>query len=163
MEKLTWQVVGLTDKGLVRSDNQDNFSVSSDSRVFVVADGMGGTAGGALASKLAVEEMEICRKEKAPDLSDHESVHKWLVDSIARANKKVKENAEKSKESSKMGTTIVAAVQSDDDTLHIAHVGDSRAYLVRDDSGKLLTLDHSVVMEFYRRGQITMAQVQSSP
>jgi PPM family protein phosphatase len=163
MKKLTWHAAGLTDPGLVRSENQDNFSISPDVRVFVVADGMGGTEGGALASKLAVEELANFRERTEPDLADPESLRSWLTNSIACANARVVVTAEESKKTKRMGTTIVAAVQSDDGMLHIAHVGDSRAYLVRAGKASLLTNDHSVVMEMYQRGQLTMSQLQASP
>ncbi len=163
MKKLTWHAAGQSDPGLVRSENQDNFSISPDMRMFVVADGMGGTEGGALASKLAVEELASFRERSEPNLADPDSLKGWLAKSIACANARVVVTAESSSKTKRMGTTIVAAVQSDDGMLHIAHVGDSRAYLVRDGAASLLTNDHSVVMEMYQRGQLTMSQLQTSP
>ena len=161
MKTITWHAAGLTDKGLVRAHNEDNFSISSDTRVFVVADGMGGTKNGALASKLAVAELEDYRQTKGLDLSQAESMKEFLVESIARANKRVIQEQEVTK--AQMGTTIVAAVQSDDGILHIAHVGDSRAYLVREGETNILTSDHSVVMEMFKSGQLTKSQVKESP
>ena len=161
MKKITWHAAGLSDRGLVRSQNEDNFSISSDTRVFVVADGMGGTANGALASKLAVEEMASCRDADNPDIEQPEVLKAWLDKSIAKANGRVVE--EQHKTGVKMGTTIVVAVQSDDGRLHIAHVGDSRAYLLRDGITKPLTIDHSVVMEMLRCGKLTREQCKLSP
>ena len=161
MQKVTWQVAGLSDCGLVRSNNEDNYSISSDERVFVVADGMGGTANGGLASQLAVEEMEKYRAANRPDLSATGQLERWLCDSIAKANERVV--AEQSKLQTQMGTTIVVAVQSDDGHLHIAHVGDSRAYLVRGGQSSALTIDHSVVMDMLRTGKLTKEQCKKSP
>ncbi|MFX5680469.1 protein phosphatase 2C domain-containing protein, partial [Acinetobacter baumannii] len=81
-------------------------------------------------SKLAVEELESYHQTHELNLKDADALKAWLIESISRANERVvKEQAETKQ---KMGTTIVAAVQSDSNVLHIAHVGDSRAYLVRD-------------------------------
>jgi len=161
MNKITWHAAGLTDRGKTRSHNEDNFSISSDLRVFVVADGMGGTENGALASKLAVEELENHRSTNSPDKSEGDALKEWLCVSIDRANKVVRQAQSDTKKS--MGTTIVAAVQSDDGLLHIAHVGDSRAYLVRDGEARVLTTDHSVVMEMVVAGRLTKKQAKESP
>ena len=155
MQKITWQAAGLTDRGLVRKQNEDNYSISSDGRVFVVADGMGGTANGALASKLAVEELEKYREAHNPDLKDPDALKTWMCNSIAKANARVVEEQAKTK--AQMGTTIVVAVQTDG-LLHISHVGDSRAYLIRDGESKSITIDHSVVMEMVRLGKLTREQ-----
>jgi PPM family protein phosphatase len=161
MAKITWQVAGLTDCGLARKHNEDNYSISDDTRLFVVADGMGGTENGALASKLAVEEMTDYRQANQIDLEDPEAIKAWLTTSIGQANRRV--NDEQARIQLQMGTTIVAAVQSDDGRLHIAHVGDSRAYLVREGVPKILTDDHSVVMEMFKSGKLTKEQLQYSP
>ena len=163
MTKLAWSVAAVTDRGLHRSENQDNYYISPDMRVFVVADGMGGLKGGARASKLAVDAVEAYWKENPPDFTDREAVQQWLVDAVANANQSVFTAASQDESVQNMGTTIVAGVQTEANTLQIAHVGDSRAYLVRDGKTIVLTQDHSVVMEMVLKGQLTPEQFKNSP
>ncbi len=163
MTKLAWSVAAVTDRGLHRSENQDNYYISPDMRVFVVADGMGGLKGGARASKLAVDAVEAHWKDNPPDYSDREAVQQWLVDAVANANQSVFTAASQDESVQNMGTTIVAGVQTEANTLQIAHVGDSRAYLVREGKTIVLTQDHSVVMEMVLKGQLTPEQFKNSP
>lgn len=163
MTKLAWSVAAVTDRGLHRSENQDNYYISPDMRVFVVADGMGGLKGGARASKLAVDAVEARWKDGLPDFEDREAVQEWLVDAVANANQSVFTAASQDESVQNMGTTIVAAVQTEANTLQIAHVGDSRAYLIRDGVTTVLTQDHSVVMEMVLKGQLTPEQFKNSP
>lgn len=163
MTKLAWSVAAVTDRGLHRSENQDNYYISPDERVFVVADGMGGLKGGARASKLAVEAIEAHWRDNPPDFSDRESAQQWLVDAVANANQSVFTAASQDESVQNMGTTIVAAIQTEANTLQIAHVGDSRAYLIREGKTIVLTQDHSVVMEMVLKGQLTPEQFKNSP
>lgn len=162
MTRLNWRVAAVTDKGLLRPDNQDAYYISEDQRVFVVADGMGGARGGAIASRLAVESVEMQSKTTPPPMS-REGIHDWLVDSVSNANRTVFSTAFDEPALRRMGTTIVVAVQADDDTLHIAHVGDSRAYLIRENKTIVLTQDHTIVMEMLLKGHLTPDQLKSSP
>jgi protein phosphatase len=163
MSKLVWSVASKTDVGLKRSENQDNYFVSDDNRLFVVADGMGGVMGGAEASRLAVEAIKQLWAEHQPPFDDQEKVQVWLHDAVKNSNDSVCDAADKIIAESRMGTTIVAALQTDDKRLHIAHVGDSRAYLFRDGELKTLTNDHSMVFEMMQLGQLTWQQCQDSP
>lgn len=163
MIKLAWSVAAVTDRGLHRSENQDNYYISPDQRVFVVADGMGGLKGGARASKIAVEAVEAQWKAKPPEYSDKDAVQEWLVEAVANANLSVFVAASQDESVQNMGTTIVAAAHTEANTLQIAHVGDSRAYLIRDGKTKVLTQDHSVVMEMVAKGQLTPEQFKNSP
>jgi len=163
MAKLTWRAAAVTDQGLTRSENQDNYLITGDQQLFVVADGIGGQTGGATASRLAVETMEKRWKEAMPDLGDAESIHDWFSESISLANSTIAQAAEVTPGCRNMGTTIVAAIQDDHGNLHVAHVGDSRAYLVRHGQSSILTKDHSVVMEMFHKGQLTMEQVKCNP
>lgn len=163
MTKLAWSVAAVTDRGLHRSENQDNYYISPDMRVFVVADGMGGLKGGARASKLAVDAVEAHWKENPPDFTEPEVVQQWLVDAVANANQAVFVAASQDESVQNMGTTIVAGVQTEANTMQIAHVGDSRAYLIREGKTIVLTQDHSVVMEMVLKGQLTPEQFKNSP
>jgi protein phosphatase len=163
MKSLSWEVAAATDKGCVRSDNQDNFYISPDSRVFVVADGMGGEAGGALASKLAVEAVEELFWESIPNCNDDQSIQQWMVQAVSRANDNVYAVRCTNPAVRRLGTTIVVAAQSDSGLLYIAHLGDSRAYRISKDEISVLTQDHSVAFELLLLGKLTPEQYESSP
>ncbi|MGD9680901.1 MAG: Stp1/IreP family PP2C-type Ser/Thr phosphatase [Candidatus Obscuribacterales bacterium] len=163
MNQIVWQVAAVTDPGLKRKENQDNFFVSEDNRVLVVADGMGGMRGGSRASKIAVEAVSQMWDSKKPHDSDHAKIQQWLFEAVSKANELVYNAAAADPAVKDMGTTIVAAIHSGDGSLQIAHVGDSRAYLVRDGKTIVLTQDHSVVMEMVLQGKMTEEQLRSSP
>ncbi|MBI2810096.1 MAG: Stp1/IreP family PP2C-type Ser/Thr phosphatase [Candidatus Melainabacteria bacterium] len=160
---LKWRAAARTDAGCQRQRNEDNYYVSPDNRVFAVADGMGGAVGGAKASKLAVEAIEKSWKELPPPASDRESIQKWLLETVTLANQSVWHEAEEDSTVRGMGTTVVVAVQGEDNYMEIAHVGDSRAYLLRDGKPTLLTNDHSVVQEMVRAGRLTEEQARINP
>jgi protein phosphatase len=160
---LKWRAAARTDAGCQRQRNEDNYYVSPDFRVFAVADGMGGAVGGAKASKLAVEAIEKRWKDTPPPLTDRESIQKWLQETVTMANQSVWHEAEEDSTVRGMGTTVVVAVQGEDNQMEIAHVGDSRAYLLRDGKPSLLTNDHSVVQEMVRAGRLTEEQARINP
>lgn len=163
MASLAWQVAAASDRGCVRQDNQDNYYISPDSRIFVVADGMGGEAGGALASRLAVEAVEELFWERIPDCNDENSIQEWLVEGVSRANMSVYSVRVTNPDVKRLGTTIVVAAQSDSGSLYIAHLGDSRAYRISKEEICVLTQDHSVAFELLRLGKLTPEQYESSP
>lgn len=163
MSDMTWQSAGLTNRGLKRLDNQDNYFISADERFFVVADGVGGETGGALASRLTVETVETIYVATPPDLGNTEDMRAWMVKAVGEANVSVKQAADASTDKKGMGTTIVMAVLGDNGVLHVAHAGDSRVTLVRAKEAKVLTTDHSVVMEMHLRGQLTLEQCAVNP
>ncbi len=160
---LKWQAAARTDAGCQRQRNEDNYYMSPDQRVFVVADGMGGAAGGAKASQLAVEAIEKQWKTNPPPLTDRLALAEWLLTAVNSANESVWQEAEEDASVRGMGTTVVVAVQSEDNFVQIAHVGDSRAYLLRDGKPLLLTNDHSVVQEMVRAGRLTEEQARINP
>jgi protein phosphatase len=160
---LKWRAAARTDAGCQRQRNEDNYYVSPDQRVFAVADGMGGAVGGAKASKLAVEAIEKHWKSTPPPMDDRDEIQTWLLNAVNAANDAVWHEAEEDAAVRGMGTTIVVAVQSDDSKIQIAHVGDSRAYLLRDGKPALLTNDHSVVQEMVRAGRLTEEQARINP
>ncbi len=160
---LKWSAAARTDAGCQRQRNEDNFWMSPDQRVFAVADGMGGAVGGSRASKLAVEAIEKQWRDGPPPPDDTDGIAKWLEEAVNTANQKVWHEAEEDATVRGMGTTVVVAVQGDNSTLQIAHVGDSRAYLFRDGKNQLLTNDHSVVQEMVRAGRLTEEQARINP
>jgi serine/threonine protein phosphatase PrpC len=142
-----------TDTGRQRRDNEDNAFVRAP--LFVVADGMGGAQAGEVASALAVEEFQ-------QDLPDEGSAEQRLTTRIREANRRIYELSRVEHEHAGMGTTLTA-VLLDDDTLAVAHVGDSRAYIFRDGELGRLTQDHSLVEELVRQGKLTEEQAAEHP
>lgn len=163
MTRVTWQVASVTDPGIKRTENQDNMFVSSDNRLLVVADGMGGMKGGSKASKLAINAVEKLWNEKQPDALDQMVIQTWLQEAVSNANQDVFDAAAADPAVKDMGTTIVAAIHCPDGRVQIAHVGDSRAYMVRDGKTIVLTQDHSVVMEMVLQGRMSEEQLRNSP
>jgi serine/threonine protein phosphatase PrpC len=150
-----------TDVGRVRQVNQDSFLVLDDRGLYAVADGMGGHQGGEVASQLAIEALRSTYVEGAVDA---------LAAAIEEANLRIHEEGEADPNLQGMGTTVVAVAvvpdeQGDETTgsLLVANVGDSRAYLFRDDSLTQLTEDHSMVGDLLREGRITEAEAEVHP
>lgn len=159
------QVLGKSDIGLKRKTNQDCFDykkISEDISWAVVCDGMGGVNGGDIASQLAVKTIKDCfsKIDFFNDLKDN--TEKILKEAIEKANLEIYLKSKSDKNLIGMGTTIVL-VLSLKDKVHVAHVGDSRAYLVSDNSIKQLTIDHSVVQELLNDGEITHEEAKVHP
>lgn len=152
---LKCRAAALTDAGCQRTSNRDAYFKSPDLCVFAVADGWGPSLGG----QLAVEAVEQLWESSYPGKSD-DAVVEWLTATVNAVNQLlIARGAEKY---DKM-TTIIVAARSVNDTLQIAHVGDSRAYLVRGDGTTQLTIDHSPGYEMVRAGRITEKQLAQHP
>ena len=156
---------GKTDTGIVRSNNEDNFIVDEKRGLLVVADGMGGHAAGEVASKLAISIISghlLYPKKFFGEYNKAYSPSTNNLNSALRlANLAVFEAAAGSPQLHGMGTTV-AAVLICDNRLSIAHIGDSRVYLVRSGNIEQLTDDHSVVNEQVKRDLITREEAASS-
>lgn len=154
------EAAGLTNVGMVRQSNQDAFGESGSpdgsARVFVVADGMGGHAGGETASRLAVEAVEeVFASAKG-------SLDVRLRAAVDAANARVYETQLQDARLAGMGTTGVA-LGFGSEGAWVANVGDSRAYRLRGGLLEQLTQDHSVVAEMQRRGYITAEEAHVHP
>ena len=157
-----------TDIGRVRDHNEDKFdfflpedpkTLARRGRLWAVADGMGGHKGGQIASEFALKT--LVRSYFAP--GGEREIEKALLSAISDANALVTQAAEKIGAKNDMGTTLVCAALWGD-TLTIAHVGDSRAYLLREgERVRPLTTDHSWVEEQVRRGNLSRAEAEASP
>ncbi|MGZ4866341.1 MAG: Stp1/IreP family PP2C-type Ser/Thr phosphatase [Candidatus Angelobacter sp.] len=165
---LAVEVAGKTDVGCVRTNNEDNFGFDSRHGIFVVCDGMGGQAAGEVASKMGVDILLDYFRNQAPDAGmrslngqNGSSGAQSLASAIQLANKTIFQAGQEHNGRNGMGTTVVAALVRGN-SLAIAHVGDSRIYLVRQGAIQQLTQDHSLVMEQVRRGYITPEQAQKS-
>jgi serine/threonine protein phosphatase PrpC len=164
-----------TDVGRQRQHNEDNFLIDKKLRLFVVADGMGGHAAGEVASSMAVHEIRnavfknrdlIERYGAAAGGSDSIEILQMLEHAIQSACSTVYNQAQADPSQRGMGTTAtVLLVAGSPDHLRgfVAHVGDSRCYLVRQQQCHVLTEDHSLVNELLRRGKLTREQIQQAP
>jgi len=161
---------GTSDVGRVRANNEDCFRMVPEMGLFVLSDGMGGEAHGEVASALAVETVvkHCIEGENNPALpvfgetqAGWSARTKRLSSAVHLANKKIFDSAAAHPEQSGMGATLTAAWVVDN-FLSIAHVGDSRAYLLRTGALQQLTSDHSLVAEQVRRGILTSAQAEES-
>lgn len=161
------EVVGRTDVGRVRPSNEDHFGFDERLGVFVVCDGMGGHAAGEVASQIAVDTVLSFFRERKSGidndayLGDAPAGARLLAEAVKQANDAILSYADENKNTSGMGTTLVAA-RFCDGTFSIANVGDSRIYLFREGQLLQLTEDHSLVMEQVRRGMITLEQARKS-
>lgn len=139
-----------TDIGLVREGNEDSYL--TEEPLFAVADGMGGHRGGEVASQLAVETLEKLFRKGAGELPDQ----------VQEANRVVFERSVLDRKVAGMGTTLTAALV-EDDRVRLAHVGDSRAYLLRDGKLRLLTEDHTLVHRMVSEGEISKEEAETHP
>jgi protein phosphatase len=147
-------VVGhATDVGRVRDHQEDDFLVAPELGLFAVADGMGGHRGGEVASATALATL----REVFEGGSD-------LRDAVVAANDAVFERSSSDDAVRGMGTTLTAGVLGDDGvTLVVGHVGDSRAYLLRDGELARVTTDHSLVEELMAAGELTEEEAERDP
>lgn len=154
-----------TDTGNVRLINQDSLFVSNfhDSfPLFIVADGMGGHNAGEVASKLAVKKVEEIFKEKYTTFSKIEDVEETIKNSVLIANNYICEQSRLDSNLFGMGTTLTLGFLFKNIFI-IGHVGDSRAYIIHNNSIKQLTEDHSLVRKLVSEGRITETEAENHP
>jgi PPM family protein phosphatase len=142
-----------TDPGRKRRHNEDSYVFQPP--LFAIADGMGGARAGEVASALAAGALE--------ESGANGGGKRLVVELIQEANRRVHERATTDAETSGMGTTITVALVEDDGTITFGHVGDSRAYRLRDDRLEQLTDDHSLVAELVRRGELSAEEAEIHP
>jgi protein phosphatase len=157
-----WTGAVLTHRGLVREANEDAALVLNELGLWIVADGMGGHPGGDVASRLAVEATADYVRRHAAHCGE---AKKLLLQAIRYANERVRGEVRIRPELETMGTTIVAlhVGEAPEADATLVHVGDSRAYLVRDGSLQPLTTDHSYVEERIREGLLTREEARRHP
>jgi len=161
---------GVSDVGRQRQHNEDCFLVDGEAKLFLVADGMGGHAAGEVAAKIAVEAVTefILHSEQDegtwPYAYDErlKRTTNLLVASLKMANRRVLEAMREDARLRGMGTTIVASL-FEGGTASFAHVGDSRAYLIRDSTISRITNDHSWVYEQVQAGMLSEAEAEKHP
>jgi serine/threonine protein phosphatase PrpC len=169
---LTIEVAAGTDVGCLRANNEDNFGYDRRHGIYVVCDGMGGQAAGEIASRIAVntvlEHFDRPRESSScagsgKELEGISERAKALACAIQIANRAIHEAAAADNSHAGMGSTI-SAVLVEEKNYSIAHVGDSRIYLLRPGVSSIhqLTNDHSLVMEQVRHGLMTVEEAQQS-
>jgi serine/threonine protein phosphatase PrpC len=142
-----------TDPGRKRRRNEDSFVIAPP--LFAVADGMGGAQAGEVASGLAAAALEESRANGGGE--------RRVIELIQEANRRVHERATTDATTAGMGTTITAALVEADGRVVFGHVGDSRAYLLRDNKLEQLTNDHTLVAELVRRGELSPGEAEVHP
>ncbi len=159
------RMTAATDIGLQRTENQDEYAggkIREGVYWAVVCDGMGGSACGDQASNTAIVSMEESLTKDLAALADSKGVKQLLVQAVQKANTAVYQKACGDDETRGMGTTVVALVAFEDEVF-VAHVGDSRAYLLRRDRFTAITKDHSVVQELLEKGEISPEEAMRHP
>jgi serine/threonine protein phosphatase PrpC len=147
------KVASMSDQGKVRKTNEDSYFADSRLGLFIVADGMGGHAGGEVASRVAVATIS---ELMLAGLEEDDSAA-LIRNAIEQANTAIRVQAEADPRLHGMGTTVVLAYCRGD-TIHLAHMGDSRAYLIRNGSIQQLTEDHSLMAQLLKAGQLSAEQ-----
>ncbi len=166
MKKLKIKSVGKTDIGRIRAANQDSYLIDENDGIFIVADGMGGHAGGEIASRICVEKVaeritkdhdlySTKQSKKHPD----PSIANALANSVNYASSRIYEHSLEDPSLRGMGTTATA-VKIIGKQAYYAHVGDSRLYLVRKNFIYQITYDHSLVNEQVRAGILTKEEAE---
>lgn len=163
MGRFRWTCASETDVGRVRSSNEDSVFCATESGVFVVADGMGGHAAGEVASAIASQMIGTrlctgCGVEFGLDTA-RENFRSAFVEAGREIVRQASENASRVG----MGTTATVLVLRPDGHYIVGHIGDSRAYMLRDGSMAQITRDHSWVQEQVDRGVITPDQARNHP
>jgi len=151
------KVFARTHMGKVRKVNEDAYYIPAENERFaIVADGVGGHRAGEVASHLAVDTLvKYFRTHEGP-------ADDLLKDAIDGANRVIYEQARRDRDRAGMGTTLTALI-FDDQWAHLAHVGDSRAYLMRNGALMQLSRDHSLVGELLEKGEITAEEARVHP
>ncbi len=164
-------MAGETNVGMKRTHNEDNFSITEESGLYIVADGMGGHASGEIASKMAVDAM---REFFAATANDPERTWPYkmdrskgyeenrLITGIKLANLRIYESAQRDPRQRGMGTTIVA-IFAVEDSVYVAHVGDSRVYRLREGTLEQLTEDHSLLNDYIKMKRLTPEEIANFP
>lgn len=155
-----------THTGLVRANNEDSYAIVDSEGGFpcalILADGMGGHNRGELASQIAVDYARSRLEAEFAAASWPEDIERMLADIIEKSNVKVYLGSLESDDNRGMGTTLTLALLVNDQ-IHIAHVGDCRAYLLRENELVRLTVDHTLVQEMVDAGTLSMAESVGHP
>jgi protein phosphatase len=155
---------GLTNKGQIRQQNEDNWIADDEQGVFLVSDGMGGRVAGELASKIVVDVFPSFLLQRLKDIPHlfSPAAQEIVLAALSELSKMIHLESSKRPDFLGMGATVVLAIVRNAHAL-IAHIGDSRAYLFRDDLLEQLTKDHSLVQILVDLGQLKPEDVATHP
>lgn len=152
---------GLSDQGIVRTANQDTFAIDKVAgRFFIVADGMGGHAGGQEASRIATQAIQTYLEQHWQEQTDTGLL---LQEAFIKANQAILQEQQLHPEQADMGTTAVVVIFPEEGQPWCAHVGDSRLYQFRDAQLRQVTSDHTWIAEAVEFGKITAEQGRVHP
>jgi serine/threonine protein phosphatase PrpC len=159
--RMRWESISVTDRGLIRPNNEDASLESVEHGVFAVADGMGGHAAGEVASRIAVEAL----REEAQAAASAGNPADVLTRAFDAANSEIRRRGHQEPDKRGMGTTLTVLhlVRDSADRGVIGHVGDSRAYRLRSGRMEQLTRDHTWVQERVDAGVLTPEQARTHP
>lgn len=169
--RVTLEAWLVTDVGVVRDHNEDSAHMEPDSGFFIVADGMGGHAAGEVASAMAVETVkktlaeaqpEIQAFKKSPTDAGRRQLVQLLQQAVLQAHQAVYQRGQTESDKQGMGTTLDVVLVAGAEAF-VAHVGDSRTYLVRDGRSSQITTDHTVAEVLVIEGKLTIEEAQVSP
>lgn len=158
------RTVHASDVGRVRTVNEDSVWIGATRHGYtlgIIADGMGGHLAGDTASRLALETMRNTLEDLPPEKAGGE-LSEALSSAIIAANRTVFIESSRDEKYHNMGTTVVAALLNGAEG-YIGHIGDSRAYLIKDSAAIQLTEDHTLVNELFKNGQISLEELGSHP
>ena len=147
-----------SDQGMVRTSNEDSYIANPQSQIFLVADGMGGHAAGEIASQIAASTID----ELVSTRSSDSKMEELLQYAVKEANRRVYETQRLKAEYRGMGSTLTVLAFLDNH-YYVAQVGDSRAYLFRDNKLQQLTRDHSLVWPLFESGILTKDDISRHP
>src|SRR5215212_8767998 len=169
--RVTLEAWLVTDVGVVRDHNEDSAFMEATKGFFIVADGMGGHAAGEVASAMAVETVrttldasrpEIEAFKKAPTDAGRRAIVQLLQSAVLSAHQAVFQRGQHEADKAGMGTTLDVVLIAGPEAF-VAHVGDSRTYLVRDGRSSQITTDHTVAEALVIEGKLTIEEAQVSP
>jgi serine/threonine protein phosphatase PrpC len=169
--RVTLEAWLVTDVGVVREHNEDSAFMEAGKGFFIVADGMGGHAAGEVASAMAVETVrvtldaqrpEIEAFKKAPTDAGRRSIVQLLQSAVLSAHQAVFQRGQTEPDKAGMGTTLDVVLVAGPEAF-VAHVGDSRTYLIRDGRSSQITTDHTVAEVLVIEGKLTIEEAQVSP
>jgi serine/threonine protein phosphatase PrpC len=153
--KVRWRAAGASDVGRVRTGNEDAFLMDEERGVFLVADGMGGHAAGEIASAIATKAVGGTLLEGVDRGLAADDLALSMVESFRAADRAIAEHVATHPETLGMGTTVTAMVLCRDGTYRMGHIGDSRAYLMREGQMAQLSRDHTWVQREVDEGRLT--------
>jgi len=170
-QKTFTETASLTNMGITRSNNEDSLftidkymdgkSKYSSFGIYIVADGLGGHQGGEIASEIATRVVSTTLLNRLTGITFN-NPFLLVKEAIEKANKQIFEIAGTKQELRSMGTTITMGLRLDNE-LYIGHVGDSRAYLIKGQEIKQLTVDHSLIAQLLKEGTITPEEARTHP